>query len=169
MSALIMDWHSTPKVETSQIHHQDIAPNTEPVNASTCFKCDLCDFISDNKSIILNSIYFKAIQTAVFYQKNTYRPFTLYFLMFLDLEVSCDQKKLKIKKNGLLKSGLKKLVGWIVEASETAKECKQFPVFFYYFLAIFFFGSFETILKAFFHEPESILFEPFFFVFFCFF
>ena len=55
--------------------------------------------------IILNFIYFNAIQTAVFYQN-----------MFLDLEVSCDQKikKIQLRKNWLLTSGLKLLVGWSV-------------------------------------------------------
>ena len=48
--------------------------------------------------------------------------------MFLDLEVSCDKKKLKLRKNLQLKIGPKKLVGWIVKALETAKECRQFHV-----------------------------------------
>ena len=43
--------------------------------------------------IILNSIYFQAFQTAVFYQKNTYKNFRPNFLMFLDHQVSCDQNK----------------------------------------------------------------------------
>ena len=43
--------------------------------------------------IILNSIYFQAIQIAVFYQKNTYKNFRPNFLMFLDHGVSCDQNK----------------------------------------------------------------------------
>ena len=41
----------------------------------------------------MNSIYFQAIQTAVFYQKNTYKKFRPNFLMFLDHRVSCDQNK----------------------------------------------------------------------------
>ena len=40
--------------------------------------------------LFLNSIYFKAIQTEVFYQKNTFKMFRPIFLMFLDPEVSCD-------------------------------------------------------------------------------
>ena len=44
-------------------------------------------------SVILNSIYFQAIQTAVFYQKNSYNNFRPNFLMFLDRRVSCDQNK----------------------------------------------------------------------------
>ena len=51
-------------------------------------------------------------------------------LMFLDHQVSCDQ-------NELLKHGLKKLVGWIVKASEIAIEAGQFHVF-SHFLAICF-------------------------------
>ena len=43
-------------------------------------------------SIILNSIYFQAIQTAVFYQKDTYKNFRTNFLMFLDYRVSCEIK-----------------------------------------------------------------------------
>ena len=43
--------------------------------------------------IILNSINFKAVQTAVFYQKNMYKKFRPIFLMFSDLGVSCDQNK----------------------------------------------------------------------------
>ena len=42
---------------------------------------------------ILNSIYFQAIQTAVFYQNNTYKNFRPNFLMFIDHRVSCDQNK----------------------------------------------------------------------------
>ena len=42
---------------------------------------------------ILNSIYFQAIQTAVFYKKNTYKNYRPNFLMFLDHWVSCDQNK----------------------------------------------------------------------------
>ena len=38
--------------------------------------------------IILNSIYYKANQTSVFYEKNKYKMFSLYFCMFLDLKVS---------------------------------------------------------------------------------
>ena len=54
----------------------------------------------------MNSIYFKAIQTAVFYQKNTYKIFRLKFIMFLDLEVSCDQNKnLKRVIKGMKKCG----------------------------------------------------------------
>ena len=41
----------------------------------------------------MNSIYFQAIQTADFYQKNTYKNFRPNFLMFLDHRVSCDQNK----------------------------------------------------------------------------
>ena len=43
--------------------------------------------------IILNLLYLKAIQTAVFYQKNMYKKFRPNFLMFLDHGVSCDQNK----------------------------------------------------------------------------
>ena len=39
----------------------------------------------------MNSIYFKAIQTAVFYQKNMYKNIRPNFLMFSDHWVSCDQ------------------------------------------------------------------------------
>ena len=44
--------------------------------------------------------------------------------MYLDHGVSCDQNKsLRLEKLlKLLKSGLKKLVGWIVKATEIAKE-----------------------------------------------
>ena len=48
-----------------------------------------------NFFIILNSIYFQAIQSAVFYQINTYKKLKPNFLMFLDHMVSCDQNKLK--------------------------------------------------------------------------
>ena len=41
----------------------------------------------------MNSIYFQTIQTAVFYQKNTYKKFRPHFLMFLDHGVSCDKNK----------------------------------------------------------------------------
>ena len=40
------------EIHKGKIHHQDIAPKTEPVNASTFFKCDRCDFKSDNKSCV---------------------------------------------------------------------------------------------------------------------
>ena len=45
--------------------------------------------------IILNFIYFQSIQTAFFFlQKNTYKKFRPYFLMFLDHRMSgCDQNK----------------------------------------------------------------------------
>ena len=43
----------------------------------------------------MNSIYFQAIQTAVFYKKNKYKKFSPSFLMFLDHRVSCDQNKVK--------------------------------------------------------------------------
>ena len=44
------------KIHKGKIHHQDIAPKTEPVNASTFFKCDRCDFRSDNKSCVEHHI-----------------------------------------------------------------------------------------------------------------
>ena len=44
------------KLLKGKIHHQDIAPKTEPVNASTFFKCDRCDFRSDNKSCVEHHI-----------------------------------------------------------------------------------------------------------------
>ena len=43
--------------------------------------------------ITLNFIYFQAIQTAVFYQKNTYKNLRPNFLIFLDHRVSYDQNK----------------------------------------------------------------------------
>ena len=46
----------------------------------------------------MNSICFQAIQTVVFYQKNTYKKFRPNFLMILDHGVSCDQNK-KLRKN----------------------------------------------------------------------
>jgi len=36
------------KIIKGKIHHPDIATKTEPVNASTFFKCDRCYFRSDN-------------------------------------------------------------------------------------------------------------------------
>ena len=60
-----------------------------------------------------------------------------------------------------MKGGLKKLVWLIVKASEIAKEAGQFHVF-SYVLAIFFWGSSEAILDAFFDESESILYKLFF-------
>ena len=42
--------------------------------------------------------------------------------MFVDFKVSCDHNKNKALKKCPLKSGLKKLVGWIVKAAEIAKE-----------------------------------------------
>ena len=43
--------------------------------------------------IILNSIYFQAIQTAVSNEKNMYKKFRPNFFMVLDHGVSCDQNK----------------------------------------------------------------------------
>ena len=43
--------------------------------------------------LILDFIYFQAIQTAVLYQKNMYKKFRPDFLMFLDHAVSFDQNK----------------------------------------------------------------------------
>ena len=43
--------------------------------------------------IILDSIYFNAIQAAGFYQKNASKIFRPNLLMFLDLHLSCDQNK----------------------------------------------------------------------------
>ena len=48
---------------------------------------------SSSQIVCVNSIYFQAIQTAVFYQKNTYKNFRPCFLMFLDHRVSCDKNK----------------------------------------------------------------------------
>ena len=80
--------------------------------------------------IILNSIYFQVIQTAVFYQKNTYKNFRPnFFHFFRPPGVLSPKKKLKLRKNLLLKGGLKKLVGLIVKASEIVKEAGQFYVF----------------------------------------
>ena len=45
--------------------------------------------------IILDFISFQAIQTAVFYQKNTYKKFRPNFLMFLDHGGPCYQNKSK--------------------------------------------------------------------------
>ena len=44
------------EIHKGKIHHQDIAPKTEPVNASTFFICDHCDFRSDNKSCVEHHI-----------------------------------------------------------------------------------------------------------------
>ena len=44
------------KIHKGMLHHQDIAPKTEPVNASTFFKCEHCDFKSDNKSCVKHPI-----------------------------------------------------------------------------------------------------------------
>ena len=43
-------------IHKGNIHHKDIAPKTEPVNASTFFKCDHCDFKRDNKSCVKHLI-----------------------------------------------------------------------------------------------------------------
>ena len=40
-----------------------------------------------------DSNYFQAIKTAVFYKKNTSKMFHCNFLMFLDVQGSCDQYK----------------------------------------------------------------------------
>ena len=49
--------------------------------------------------------------------------------MFLGLPVSCDKnKKLSLGKIEL-KGVLKNKIGWIVEASDAAKDCGQFHVF----------------------------------------
>ena len=42
---------------------------------------------------ILDCIYFQAIQTDVFYNKNSSKMFRFIYLMFLDLQRSCDQNK----------------------------------------------------------------------------
>ena len=69
------------------------------------------------------------IQT-IFYKKNAFKMFKSSLFMFLDLPVSCDKnKKIKLNENLLSKGVLKNKVGWIVEASEAAKDCGQFHVF----------------------------------------
>ena len=65
------------------------------------------------------SIYFQANRTALFYQKNTYKNFRP---NIRPQGVLWPKKKLKHRKNWLLKGGLKKLAGLIVKASEIAKE-----------------------------------------------
>ena len=55
--------------------------------------------------------------------------------------------KLKLRKNRLLKSGLKTLVGWIVRASETAKEFGHLLVFGTFSNNVL--GSSKAIRKAF--------------------
>ena len=89
--------------------------------ASSLLTC-LCIFLSQNKIIkfkvffiILKSIYFKEIETTVFYQKNMYKLFRPNFFMFLDLKVT-----------------IEKLVEQIVMALETVKECGQFHIFWYF-------------------------------------
>ena len=65
--------------------------------------------------IILTSIYFKA-KTAVLYQTNTYKKLKPNYLMFIKPRgVLWPKLKLILRKNWLSKSGLKKLVGWIVK------------------------------------------------------
>ena len=44
------------KIHKGNIHNQDIAPKTEPVNASTFFKCDRCYFRSDNTNCVEHHI-----------------------------------------------------------------------------------------------------------------
>ena len=55
--------------------------------------------------------------------------------------MSCDKnKKIKVTKGLLYKNGLRYLIGLIVEASESAKDCGQFHVFgtcLKYFLRVF--------------------------------
>ena len=50
--------------------------------------------------------------------------------MFLDLPVFWDKnKKRKLRENWLLKVVIKNKVGWMVGASEAAKDCGQYCVF----------------------------------------
>ena len=44
------------KFHNEKIHNQDIAQKTEPVNASTFFKCDCYDFRSDSKGCVEHHI-----------------------------------------------------------------------------------------------------------------
>ena len=43
--------------------------------------------------------------------------------------VSGDQIKKELRQNGLLKGGLRKLIGWILDALESSKDCGQFYVY----------------------------------------
>ena len=59
--------------------------------------------------IILDSNYFQAFQTAIFYKKDASKMFKHNLFMFLDTHVSVNQNK-----NLLSKSVLKHFIGWIV-------------------------------------------------------
>ena len=63
----------------------------------------------------LNSNYFQAIQTAVFYKKS------------VTFHVS--RPKMKVQEKLSAESGLRYLIGWIILASKFAKDCEQFHVF----------------------------------------
>ena len=63
----------------------------------------------------------------------------------------------QVGTNLLLKSGLRYLIGLIVEASESAKDCGQFHVF-GTFLQYFF----ESFRGHVFQESETMLFKQFF-------
>ena len=79
--------------------------------------------------IIFNSIYFKAIQTAAFYQKNMYKLVRPNFFMFIDLEFSCDQNKSYTLGKTDCQKVASKIVGYIVKALETPNKFGQFHFF----------------------------------------
>ena len=86
--------------------------------------------------------------------------------MFLDLKVPCDQnKKSRPQKNWLLKSGIKKVVGGIVRASETANECRQFHVFVLF--SYIFLGASKAIFKIFFMNLRAYDVTHFFYLLEC--
>ena len=64
-------------------------------------------------------------------------------------------------KNRLLKSGFKKLVGWIVKAWTPLKNADNFM--FSVLFSYIFLGSSKATLKDFFHKSESISKSPFFY------
>ena len=98
-------------------------------------------FLMKNESLI--ETIFKQFKQLFSIGKAHLKCFSVTFLMFLDLGVLWLKQKFKLRKKGLLKSCLRYLIGWIIKASESAKDCGQFHVF----------GSFGYIFWSVFRGP----------------
>ena len=103
----------------------------------SCPTVTLC-FYCQNKSNILQNL------------------FHVNFIMFLLLPwVLWPKSKWKLKKNCLLKSGLRYLIGWIIRSGNTPKIVDNFM--FGYFFAILFWAISEDPFRAFFQESWTLL------------
>ena len=113
-------------------------------------------------------ILFKQFKESFFHKKNTSKMFKCNFNVSRPLEVLWPKQKSKLRKSCLLKSGLRYLIGWIIKASESAKDCGRFQVFGIFLLC--FLSVFRGLFSEFSSRVWDYIIKTVFFlkIYFCF-